>query len=244
MNIENHKSQSLPSFGKNDEQESFTELPSVTMRILAERVFLFSLLLLCCAFSPTSKCTQTFELLAKTARVLWIALDVNGGECRYSRLIQLIVTDSTVVEIPPTPLAKFRDWEAIKNAVKHFQAETPIELKASDGRWSASSLSWTFKTPESNSQLLERYKEFHGKFGGRDGRRWNHTMGKAGIDLPFFSDANMKLIYAFPAGLYVNYQISRVFFFKSSGDLLIFTQQEILADGLNTMHGFLLLKKY
>lgn len=243
MKKENHKSQSLPSFGKNDEQESCTEPQSMTMRRVGEMVFLFSLLLVCCAFSLTSKCTQTFELLAKTDRVLWIALDVNG-ECHYSHLIQVIMTDSIVLEVPPTVLAKFKGWRAIKESIRHFQIDVPIRLEKTGSRWQSPVLSWSVKEAPSSPSLLDQYEKFNERSGSFDGRRWNQVKGRAGLQLPKFDGIDMSLIYAFPAGLYLNYKIIGVFFFEGSGNLLIFTQQEILASGYNTMHGFLIFKKY
>lgn len=203
---------------------------------------LFYLTLMCNGFFLTTNCTQSFALLAKTDRVLWIALDVNG-ECYYSHLLQLIITDSAVLEVPPTQLKKFSDWEEIKRGIKHFHIDSLIRLEPSNGSWITSKHSWTLRAAESNHQLFERYSQFHKQFANDNGRLWNQTMGKAGIDLPIFKDIEMELIYAFPAGLYVNYQIAEAFFFEGYGQLLVFTRQKILANSKNTMHGFLLFKK-
>jgi hypothetical protein len=193
------------------------------------RKFVWIILLLVVArygVSLTSKCTQNFEFLAKTDRVLWIALDVDG-ECHYSHLIQLVMTDSIVLEVPPTILAKFKGWDVIKEAIGHFQVDVPIRLEKTGGRWQTSLLSWSVNEAPSSPSLLDQYEKFNEHSGSFDGRRWNQVMGRAGLELPEFDGIDMTLIYAFPAGLYLNYKISGVFFFEGSGNLLIFTQQEI-----------------
>lgn len=203
---------------------------------------LLYLTLMCNGFFLTTNCTQSFALLAKTDRVLWIALDVNG-ECYYSHLLQLIITDSTVLEVPPTQLTKFSDWEEIKRGIKHFHIDILIRLESSNGSWIAPEQSWTLQAAESNPQLFAQYNKFHRQFANDNGRLWNQTMGTAGVDLPIFTDIEMELIYAFPAGLYVNYQIAEAIFFEGYGQLLVFTRQKVLANSMNTMHGFLLFRK-
>ena len=51
----------------------------------------------------------------------------------------------------------------------------------------------------------------------------------------------MELLY--PEGLYVDYQISKAYYFPGSGYILVFTHQPLIASGNDTMHGFLLFKE-
>ncbi|OQA00291.1 MAG: hypothetical protein BWY71_00770 [Planctomycetes bacterium ADurb.Bin412] len=60
--------------------------------------------------------------------------------------------------------------------------------------------------------------------------------------LPGFDGLSARLVYFYPAGLYVNYEIDRVYYFPKSRYLLIFTRQPQKAVGLDTMHGFLLFR--
>ncbi len=60
--------------------------------------------------------------------------------------------------------------------------------------------------------------------------------------LPPVDGVRINLVYHYPTGLYINYEINKVYYSPNFGYLLIFTRQPKLAVGLDTMHGFVILK--
>jgi hypothetical protein len=63
-----------------------------------------------------------------------------------------------------------------------------------------------------------------------------------GIILPRFNNIKADLIYFYPKGLYVNYHISKLYHFEKSKYILLITDQPNKADGLDTMHGFMIFR--
>jgi hypothetical protein len=92
--------------------------------------------------------------------------------------------------------------------------------------------------PPDSAQL----KLFEKEYALGDERSWNSKHGIQGINTPSVEGLNVRMVYYYPEGLYIDYTISKVYYFPRSGYVLVFTNQPRLASGLDTMHGFLLLK--
>jgi len=88
---------------------------------------------------------------------------------------------------------------------------------------------------------IEWKKEFKQyTYGAND---WNEEYGLEEVLSPEFEGIKSELVYFYPEGLYINYEISKAYYFPNSGYLLVFTHQSMLASGNDTMHGFLLFKQ-
>jgi hypothetical protein len=61
-------------------------------------------------------------------------------------------------------------------------------------------------------------------------------------DLLGIKGTKAVLDYYYPKGFYINYTIDKVYYFPREKVLLVFTQNEKLAAGMDTMHGFMILR--
>lgn len=189
-----------------------------------------------------TSCKQSFTFLLATAEsnpVFWIVEDVSG-ECWYSRLIQITVenTKDTAIYLPLGGHGSW-NWRWLEKKMKHIVCQPAIELENQNGVWSIPGLSWHIEAPPSDSALLRLFQEEYNA--GRE-RSWNVKYGIKGINVPSLEGIDSKLVYYYPDGLYIDYTISKMYYFPHSGYALLFTNQPRLASGLDTMHGFLLLK--
>jgi hypothetical protein len=87
-----------------------------------------------------------------------------------------------------------------------------------------------------HAEFLEHLDE-----GGSDAVTWNDEWGAAGIEPPLVDGEPAHVVYAYPHGLYVNYDIASIHEL-SGGYLLVVTSQPALGLLLNTMHGFLVVR--
>ncbi len=205
-------------------------------------IFIFVLLVGKQDLQATTNCDQAFTFLARSKGnnpVFWIAEDV-GEECFVSYLLLVTISPSkaTLISID---LRNFGDWDWLKEGTEHLRTELPVELENQNGTWKITQTSEYIKPPPYNSKLSAQFDK-HIRKGGSNGVSWNRNHGLKGILLPVIGGAKTKLIYFYPVGLYINYDIAKVYYFPKSGYILIFTHQPKLAVGLDTMHGFLLLK--
>lgn len=190
----------------------------------------------------TTNCNQSFTFLLATADsspVFWIAEDV-GGECWYSRLVQIAVEDTKDMAIY-TPLGGYEswNWKWLEEKLKGVICQPAIELESQNGVWSIPGLLWRIEVAPPDSALLKLFqKEYNA---GRE-RSWNVRYGTKGISVPLAEGISINLVYYYPEGLYIDYTISKAYYFPHSGYILVFANQPRLASGLDTMHGFLLLK--
>ena len=215
---------------------------------------LLSLVFACLCISnvslATTNCVQKFVFFALTrgyptlssheeskTLTFWITEDI-GGECMASQLIQIFISKEKVSS-SYTSLMGYEEWDWLKEGTKHLQREAPKELVEKEGVWNCSTASFQVKAPMSDSAMLNSFRE-----AAREGyeRRWIQDHGLSGISMPIFEGINRELIYRHEAGLYIDYQISKAYYFPYSKYLLIFTHQPHLASGLDTMHGFLIFK--
>ncbi len=188
----------------------------------------------------TTNCNQSFTFLfaaADHSRVFWIVEDV-GGECLYSRLIQVVAKDDYATTIY-TRFGGYQSWKWLQDNVKHIVKEPAIQLENHDGVWITPDTSWRIAVPPPDSALLRLFQEEYAKGGERS---WNVKYGIKGVSVPSAEALNIDVVYYYPEGLYIDYTLSNVYYFPRSGYVLVFTNQRRLASGLDTMHGFLLLK--
>jgi len=188
----------------------------------------------------TTFCEQEIFLLFKSKGktcTFWLGENV-FGECQYSHIIQILISQHVITTF--LKLEKVNDWEKIKQGLSSFSQEQPIQLTNEKGVFFIDYPGKNVIEPKRNDELAELFRE-HISNGGSNGKSWNEHMGIDGICLPQCNGLQAKLVYFYPAGLYVNYRISKVYHFKSSRYLLILTTNPMTANGFDTMHGFLIL---
>ncbi|HPD46644.1 MAG TPA: hypothetical protein P5279_08940 [Anaerohalosphaeraceae bacterium] len=192
------------------------------------------------ALASTS-CDQTFTFLGLTRGsqpVLWIA-ETLGGECYSAQLVQVILSEPNAAmaatDIPSREIA----W--LKDIMENFATEKALALEATQGRWAVRGMNWHIRPPQARSDLATAFAA-HVAAGGSNGSSWNAEQGLRAVITPELGNAKARLIYAYPAGLYFNYDIAQAYYFPRRGLLLVFTRQKMLAVGLDTMHGFMVLK--
>ena len=135
-----------------------------------------------------------------------------------------------------------KDWQWLATVMKKFRTEKPIELANVEGKWRAKAVKWFVEAPAMNEQLIAAFGK-HIMEGGNNGKSWNKKMGRSGIVSPVVNGIEVEMAYYYDSGLYVDYEIKKVYYFARSGYLLAFTGQKRLAVGGDTMHGFLLLRR-
>ncbi|MBE0534359.1 MAG: hypothetical protein IH624_01730 [Phycisphaerae bacterium] len=191
--------------------------------------------------AASTSCDQKFTFLGLTRGsqpILWVAEEL-GGECLSTQLVQVILDDPNAVTVSTEIPSRQVTW--LKDAMKQFATEAARPLDDVQGLWMARGATWYVKPPNPRSDLSLAFSA-HVAGGGSNGISWNKERGLKGVVAPEVGNAGARLIYSYPAGLYFNYTISQAYFFPRSGHLVVFTHQKLLAVGLDTMHGFMVLK--
>ena len=194
-------------------------------------VFIYSLLL-------STNCLQEFTFLGVTEpSTIWIIQDV-GGECYFSKLTQIVVEDSLVYSV----VSNFKEFKKTKQFENSFSvlAQVPfIKLTHNNNRFVyQGGKEFIVAEPKVDSALISQFPNDPSKAA----EPWNRQMGIRGIQLPQISGVNTTLLYAYHRGLYIKYKVDKVFFIPSKQLLIVFTNQSLLADGGDTMHGFLIFR--
>ena len=96
-------------------------------------------------------------------------------------------------------------------------------------------------SPAPNDSLTQAFKDFM-RQGYAGASEWNDAMGTGGFDPPRVNGTDWDLVYYYPSGLYIDYEIREAYYFPGTGYLLLFTHQDMLATGMDTMHGFMILR--
>jgi hypothetical protein len=174
-----------------------------------------------------TNCIQEFSFFGATNRRIWIVEHV-GGECHYSKLIQIGFSDSLITSIE----SKVLEYDRTDYFIDSF-AESPqissVELtKVGDNLTPVPQMSFTLKPPGVDSSLLA--KNF------KDGVR----IYPSSIVSPIIAGVHAQRIYQYEAGLYVNYQIDRAYFVPDKNILIVFTKNPLLTTGGDTMNGFMI----
>lgn len=192
----------------------------------------------------STQCVQDFKLLAVSRSpfrpVFWISEDVTG-ECFGSYLLQVVI-EHPGYDLITTPLKDLPDWSALKEGIGHLVTEPPVKVeKERDGTWIIGESVGKVSAPARNPDFEESFNQ-HVHEGGSNGSTWNKEYGVDEISLPLIDGLDTELVVYYSGGLYVNYDISQVHYFQEAGYLVIFTHQAKRAVGMDSMHGFLILK--
>lgn len=191
----------------------------------------------------TTNCDQSFTFVGRTKGsnpVFWIGEDV-GGEC-FQSYLHLLAVSGSKVNVITSDLELQDDWEWLLEGMKRFDLEVPLELVKKIAAWGPKTAKWTVTAPLKNDKLMAEFdNDVIQK--GQALSDWNRVRKLKGVDLPVLDKISAQALYFHPGGLYVNYSISKVLYFAKSGYILVFTHQDKPAVGLDTMHGFILLRR-
>lgn len=210
------------------------------MRSISAMITSCVMLTLSMAASGATNGEQTFRLLFKAGDAVWIAEDI-GGEYEQSVLHQ-VVTSGEAVADGQTTLKTYGDWAAIESLQAHFRTETGVALQPRpDGGLARPGLTWTLRPPAEDAALTDAFHK-HVAAGGSDARSFYGADAPPARHPPVIEGAKAEPLWFSGRGLFCNYTISAAYYFPRSGLLLVFTRQAEHAVGLDTMHGFVLLK--
>lgn len=183
---------------------------------------------------------QTFGFLFKAGDVLWIGEDV-GGAYEMSVLHQVVVGDEDTVGGRST-LRTFGDWSAVQSLRPLLEVEPALSLTEREGGlWGHDDLDWTVNAPDRNPALAEAFDR-HVQDAGSDARSFYAARSTPDRLAPDVVGAGAAPLYFSDRGLFFNYRIASAYFFARSGVLLVFTHQPLKAVGLDTQHGFVLMR--
>ena len=207
---------------------------------------LLLVLFVCIAFFLTSwkflttNCEQklTFFFKSQYENTFWLGEDLYG-ECGQSNLIQIFWTGEKPF-VRKTELAQFEKWDWIEQTKKAMRVEMPYSLIPNSNQVIDNELyGIKLRAPRTNDRL---YNKFYEGFSENCAYQWNMKMKEEGIDMPQTWDMELDLAYYHPNGLYINYQIERVFIFPESNYLLLMTKNTTKCPSGDTMNGFLIFK--
>jgi hypothetical protein len=189
----------------------------------------------------TSYCEQDIFLLTKPTGAtdsFWIGESVSG-ECNYDQIIQIFVHQDSINK-SIVSLKKNSDWQQIRELLKSIESEKSNLLENNADVFFIKYPGKNIIEPKHNALLLKEFNEYEAV--GKNVLDWNKSNKKPGIVFPKFNGINSTLIYFYPKGLYINYNISKVHFFPKSQYLLFIIDQPRKAVGFDTMHGFMIFK--
>ena len=175
---------------------------------------------------PTN-CTQEFSFPGASNQKIWIVEHV-GGECHYSKLIQINYADSLITSVE-SKILEYKQTDSFINSFAESQQISSVELtKVGENLTPVPQLTFTLKPPIADSGLLAKNL--------RDGVR----VYPPSIVFPVFEGVRAQLLYQYDAGLYVNYRIDRAYLMPDKNILVVFTDNPLLTIGGDTMNGFMI----
>jgi hypothetical protein len=120
-----------------------------------------------------------------------------------------------------------------------MRTEPFVELENENGVWRDSTATWDLSAPAFSQRMSDMWRQEFCR-GMTQAPEWNNVYGREGVMLPVFNGTRYRLLYYYPAGLYINYEIDKAIYFPKSGQLLVFTLQSTTGSDFDTMHGFML----
>ena len=213
-------------------------------KLIISILFMFSIIEF---IHATTMCEQSFKFIALVTEEspCFYIFEELSGECYQLRLHKIILGNEGII-------AKFDTYEFIGleeegtdstqkeiiEPILRYSNEIPEKLLLYGNVWKKEHINWSITEPKTNDELLEKARNMTPFIGSL----WNEQYGLKGIMFPEFQNIETKLEYFHPRGLYINYKITGVYYFPKKSFLLLFTEQEMKGEGLDTMHGFLIFK--
>lgn len=183
---------------------------------------------------------QDFHFFGKSGDMIYITEDI-GGEYRLSMLHQFIVSGDEVVHGVSTA-KKFAQWQPLTKLTQMLDREKIVALGLrQDGSHGSTELSWTVSAPAEDPNFAADFGR-HIEAGGCSARSWAQANPSRAMQMPQFENARAHLLYSYGRGLYMNYRLDGALYLPQSRLLVLFTRQPLKAVGMDTMHGFMLLR--
>ena len=182
----------------------------------------------------SSLCDQEFVLVGVTMAnpnvPNIVIIEHRGGQCYYSKLIQIAVSETSVSVVE----SNFKEYKKTEQFVQSFAGFNQVPFivlgKVSGALHDILTLGFDIIEPTSDSTMLA--KSF------ADGIR----LHSSAVQLPVFRSAQVKLLYCYDEGLYVNYHIDKAVLIPSQHILIVFTKHPLQGPGGDTMHGFMIFR--
>ncbi len=195
--------------------------------VLALSLFLF-----------TTNCVQKIHFVGitegQTTATVWVMEEV-GGECAFTVMHQICV--DTAWRVHSTDNYYSSDTASASKMIRTMQ---PIAVnrisQEGDGKFMPE-LTMSFVKPKANSGWVTKFRDKYSS-----AWEWNKQPRDSSLALPVFSGCTAELLYAAPRGFYVDYLIGDVFYSPQTGILMVSTQQQLMAPGMDTMHGFMIFR--
>ena len=169
----------------------------------------------------TSICDQTLKLVALVNQETptFYIFEELSGECLQLRLHKITLSkESYTNDFDVHYITKLND-EGVENLQKgiaqpilQLSNESPQNIEFEDGAWKIDNLNWSMMNPDINDDLLDKAI----KLSPLVGSIWFEQYGMDGIMLPEFRNIETELVYFHPRGLYVNYDITDVYYFPKN----------------------------
>lgn len=213
------------------------------MRLLVRFVVIISWISLTFSAQAATNCSREFEFIGATNEMepmIWIGKRV-GGECYYSALITIALTDSGA-RVSGTSSDYELDFDGVQLAVSRLRQLRTTAYMQIDSQCTPIAERCCVGTKTRAPELLDSLKQVLIDGEIVEASLWDRVMGNRGIELPTATVCRFELAACDPGGLYVDYEIERMFIFESLPYVLVFTRQRRLDFGLDQLHGYLLLK--
>ena len=190
--------------------------------------------------SASTNGEQSFRFLFKAENVLWIGEDI-GGEYEQSILHQIVLSEDSVTDGHST-LKTFGQWTPIESLKSQLRTEVSVPLqKQSNGSFGHNDLKWTVQPPAEDKASIDAFRK-HVEVGGSNAHSFYALNDSPARHAAVITGAAAEPLFFSDRGLFFNYTIDSAYFFPRSGLLLVFTHQSEPAVGLDTMHGFMMMK--
>jgi len=183
---------------------------------------------------------QDFHFFGKSGDTIWITEDI-AGEYQLSILHQFIVSGDEVVHGVSTA-NKYAQWQPLTKLTQMLDREEVVTIGLKqDGSHGNAERNWTVSAPPEDPNFVEAFNR-HIEAGGSNARTWAQANPSRTVQVPQFENARAQLLYSYGRGLYMNYRIDWACYLPQSKLLVLFTYQPLKAVGLDTMHGFMILR--
>ncbi len=188
----------------------------------------------------STSCEQEFTLLGfilGEPSTFWILEDV-GGECNYSRLIQISLSKDRKINEGASFFAQYKQTKKFQESISELNHVNVDTLISKNGRLTVPSKSWLLSPPPLNDSLYGEYS--YNANANFTPAQWNTEKAVKGIMQPNFENCTSQLLYIYPNGLYVNYDFDKGYYLRDRGLIIIFTKNQHRGSGLDSMYGFLI----
>jgi hypothetical protein len=184
--------------------------------------------------------TSSWPRSGQSQHVVWIVED-RSGEGYSSMLLQIALQGDDSPVLLQTELKDYGDWQWLHEGAGRLRTEQFEALWETQGVFSYDNYALSIQSPEPNEELSEAFRDFI-RQGHKGARAWNDAQGTEGFDPPRLQGVEWELAYYYPGGLYIGYEITDAYYFPHPRYLLLFTHQDMLETGMDTMHGFIILR--